>query len=236
MSAHRRLALFSTALLLAACGSDSPGLRPGTDQARPADSVLVGAGDVAACNTDWDEATARLLDHIDGTVFTAGDNVYPEGSAENYRDCYGPTWGRHLDRTRPAHGDHDDDKWYYEYFGTAAGEPGKGYYSFRQADWLIVVLNSNIDMAAGSPQYDWLERTLAADVAVCEAAIIHWPLFSTGMKLRGAPEVRALWQVFYRHGLDVVLSGHAHLYERFHRLDPAGNPDPVRGIRQFITR
>ena len=226
----------SAVLLLMACDtSNIPPLRSGMSVSGPADSVLVGAGDIASCETDWDEATARLLDRIDGTVFTAGDNVYPEASLSNYRDCYGPTWGRHLERTRPAVGDHDDGDSYYEYFGAAAGEPGKGYYSFQQAGWLIVVLNSNIEMSVGSPQHSWLNQTLAADTAICQAAIIHWPRFSSGMKHGNAPETRALWDVFYRHGLDLVLSGHAHLYERYPLLDPDGEADPAGGIRQFVV-
>jgi hypothetical protein len=45
------------------------------------DPVLVGAGDIASCGSSGDEATASLLDGISGTVFTAGDNAYPNGSA-----------------------------------------------------------------------------------------------------------------------------------------------------------
>ena len=71
------------------------------------DPVLVGAGDIANCELDSGAATAKLLDTIEGTVFTAGDNAYSNGSAANFRDCYAPTWGRHLDRTRPAPGNHD---------------------------------------------------------------------------------------------------------------------------------
>ena len=41
-----------------------------------ADPVLVGAGDIASCSRAQDEATAKLLDNIVGTVFAAGDNVY----------------------------------------------------------------------------------------------------------------------------------------------------------------
>src|SRR4029077_14148156 len=108
------------------------------------DPVLVGAGDIASCGTDSDRATARLLDHISGTVFTLGDNVYPSGSAAQFRDCYDPTWGRHAARTRPAPGNHayetKDAGPYFAYFGAAAGVPGKGWYSYDLGTWHIVVL------------------------------------------------------------------------------------------------
>ena len=88
------------------------------------DPVLVGAGDIAQCDTDKDEATAKLLDNISGTVFTAGDNAYPTGSLTQFRDCYGSSWERHKSRTRPAAGNHEYNTsgaaGYFTYFGKAA--------------------------------------------------------------------------------------------------------------------
>lgn len=69
--------------------------------------VLVGAGDIARCGREAVEATAKLLDGIPGTVFTAGDNAYERGTLDEYRRCYESTWGRHKARTRPAPGNHD---------------------------------------------------------------------------------------------------------------------------------
>lgn len=57
-------------------------------------AVLVGAGDMAACGLDRGEATAILLDELVGTVFTAGDNVYPDGTAGQFADCFDPSRGR----------------------------------------------------------------------------------------------------------------------------------------------
>ena len=97
--------------------------------------VLVGAGDIGRCDSQEDEATAALLDSIPGIVFTVGDNVYGQsGIVPDFENCYAPSWGRHKARTRPAHG--HMESWqpgstnYYNYFGAAAGEPGKGYYSY----------------------------------------------------------------------------------------------------------
>src|SRR5919107_6285606 len=117
--------------------------------ARPAQAAivtLVGAGDIAGCTYNNDEATAKLLDTIPGTVFTAGDNAYPRGTLTQYKNCYDPTWGRHKARTRPSPGNHDyatsGASGYYQYFGAAAGPSGRGYYSYNLGDWHIVVLNS----------------------------------------------------------------------------------------------
>src|SRR5215212_1873988 len=111
--------------------------------------VLVGAGDIAACDSSGDEATAALLDAIDGTVFTLGDNVYNSGTRREFAECYDPTWGRHKGRTRPAPGNHDygtaKASGYFGYFGEAAGDPRAGYYSYDLGAWHIIVINSNCE-------------------------------------------------------------------------------------------
>ena len=138
--------------------------------AQTSDPVFVGAGDISNCGNNNDESTAKLLDGISGTVFTLGDNAYPDGTASQFADCYGPTWGRHKNRTRPSPGNHDyhtpGASGYYNYFGAAAGDPGKGYYSYNLGAWHIISLNSEVGYAAGSAQEQWLRSDLAANKSV----------------------------------------------------------------------
>ncbi len=47
--------------------------------------------------------------------------------------------------------------------------------------------------------------------------------------------VKPLWQVLYDFGVEIVLNGHDHFYERFALQDPNGDPDPIHGIREFIV-
>ena len=141
--------------------------------------VLVGAGDIATCHNEIDEATARLLKNVPGTVFTMGDNAYPSGTPRQYEDCYGPNWGRYKARTRPAVGNHeyqtDGAAGYFDYFGSAAGSPSKGYYSYDLGDWHIVVLNSMCENVGGcgsnSPMVGWLQK----DLAPTRARSARWP-------------------------------------------------------------
>ncbi|MEX1185268.1 MAG: metallophosphoesterase [Gemmatimonadaceae bacterium] len=201
-------------------------------------AVLVGAGDIAGCRSSGDEATAALLDSIPGTVFTAGDNVYPNGRMEEYRRCYEPSWGRHRGRTYPAPGNHDwrtrNGAPYFEYFGARAGPPGLGYYSFRIDEWLILILNSNIDLGPRSPQRAWLDAQLAADTNRCEIVITHHPRFSSGT--HGTSwRMAAAWDVLYKHGVELAIGGHDHSYERFAPMTPAGARDDARGVRQFVV-
>src|SRR5215207_5850573 len=70
----------------------------------PDPEILVGAGDIAGCSSEGDEATADLLDGIAGTVFTVGDNAYESGTDAEFEECYQPSWGRHKARTYPSPG------------------------------------------------------------------------------------------------------------------------------------
>ena len=201
--------------------------------------VLVGAGDIASCSSSYqDEPTARLLDGIPGTVFTLGDNVYPSGSNSRYSSCYGPTWGRHKSRTRPAPGNSDfsySSSAYYTYFGTRAGTPGNGFYSYDLGAWHIIALNSSRSMSAGSTQERWLRADLAANTKRCTLAYWHVPRFTSGNDHGSSTGPRPLWRALYEAGADIVISGHEHIYERFAPQTPDGVADPSFGIRQFVV-
>ncbi len=209
---------------------------------RPADPVLVGAGDIASCSEDGDEQTAALLDKIEGTVFTLGDNAYPNGTPQQFMACYDPTWGRHKARTRPVPGNHDyrttGAAGYFGYFGGAAGDPATGNYSYDLGAWHIVVLNSNCGeiggCGPGSRQERWLKADLAAHPAPCTAAMWHHPRFSSA-KHGDDGGMRNLWRVLSEAGAELVLSGHDHTYERFAPQDADGKLDPARGMRQFVV-
>lgn len=220
----------------------TPSPTPAPTPAPSGDPILVGAGDIASCSSSGDEATAGLLDAIPGTVFTAGDNSNDEGTADQFLSCYEPTWGRHKARTRPSPGNHDyltpSASGYFGYFGAAAGDPSKGYYSYDLGAWHVVVLNGNCSKVggcgAGSAQEQWLRADLAAHPAVCTLAYWHQPLFSSGGH-GGDSAFRAFWQALYDYGADVVVNGHDHDYERFASQDPNGTLDWAKGIRQFVV-
>jgi acid phosphatase type 7 len=129
------------------------------------DAVLLAAGDIADCDLDGDEATESLLDDLlrsdpAVTVATLDDTFYNSGTAQEFVDCYEPTWGRHKSRTRPVVCNHKygtaGAAGYFVYFGSAVDDPTKGFYSYELGSWHIVVLNANCNQAggcgAGSPQ------------------------------------------------------------------------------------
>ena len=238
----RKTVLQSAAISLAvllACMVGVLAAKPGVAQAM---ATLVGAGDIAGCRYTEDSATARLLGTIPGTVFTLGDNVYTYGTAAEFRNCYDPTWGKYKNRTKPTAGNHDyytaGAKPYFDYFGRLAGRPTRGYYAYDRGAWHIVALNSNCKKVGGcgrrSTQGRWLRTNLANHRTKCTLAYFHHPLYSTGI---GTPttNVKPFWRILYNHNADVILSGHAHRYERYAPITPGGRVNRESGIRQFIV-
>lgn len=225
-----------------ASASISPSAASATGSASPtpAPVVLVGAGDIASCGLAGDSATAELLATIPGTVFTLGDNAYERGTAAEFAQCYGPTWGAERARTRPAVGNHDaataQAAAYFAYFGESAGPPGLGYYSYDAGAWHVIVLNSECSMtpcAAGSMQERWLRADLAAHPRQCTLAYWHHPYWSSGLHGDDAT-MRPFIAALYEAGADVVLNGHDHDYERFAPQDPDGRAT-ARGLREFVV-
>ena len=103
---------------------------------------------------------------------------------------------------------------------------------------LVVLLDSNcVDTGGCGPDTDqgrWLAAELEAHPSACTLAIWHHPRFSTGYHgptLAVAP----FWDALYAAGVDLVVNGHDHDYERFAPVDPAGHPDAERGIREIVA-
>ncbi|MEX2156255.1 MAG: PKD domain-containing protein [Gemmatimonadales bacterium] len=205
--------------------------------------VLVGAGDIGDCLRTGDDSTGALLDRIEGIVMPLGDNAYLDGTPEEYANCYDPAWGRHKARSRPVAGNHDYNTpgatGYYGYFGAAAGDPAKGYYSYTLGSWFVIVLNTGTDSppnyAVGSPQEQWLRAELASHSQQCVLAMFHHPRFSTTLGRGLRPEVKPLWDALYEYGADLVINGHDHSYQRFAPQKPDGTADPAYGIRQITV-
>src|SRR2546426_6060241 len=206
--------------------------------APPGSVTFVGAGDISLCSHHNDTSTAKLLDTIPGTVFVTGDNVGSPGDSATYANCYNPTWGRQKARTFPVPCDGEyataGAPGYYGYFGAAAGDPTKGYYSYHLSAWHVIALNSATSMAAGSAQELWLQADPAATTS--QGTLAYWPLpavYSGTSTVRSA--VLPLWNDLYAARADVVLNSHTRNYERFAPQTPAAVLDTAGGIRQVIV-
>jgi acid phosphatase type 7 len=206
--------------------------------------VLLAAGDIANCKMiAGAEATAKIIEANPGTVAAIGDLALENGSAADFADCYAKTWGAFKSRTRPVPGNHEFHSGgatpYFQYFGAAAGDPSKGYYSYQLGAWHIIAINGECkDLGgcqAGSAEEKWLRADLKVHPAACTLAYWHEPLFSSGAKHGDNPAYRDFWRDLYAANATIVLNGHDHDYERFAPQTPNGQADPKRGIREFVV-
>ncbi|GAA5177416.1 hypothetical protein GCM10025771_14450 [Niveibacterium umoris] len=205
--------------------------------------VVYAVGDIADCRTNAhrDVATliaadrAKLPADTSSHLLLLGDQVYPNGTAAEFADCFDPAWGRFKPDTLAVPGNHDyrtaAGAPFYAYFGAPAAP--LGYYAQTLGNWLILGLNSNIDMGPDSAQARWMSEQLAANTRQCVIAMWHHPRYSSGAHGNNA-EADALWRTAQRGRVSLVLAGHDHHYERFVPLDASGAASD-RGIRSFVV-
>lgn len=212
------------------------------------DPVIAAAGDIA-CEPGGEitelscqqKATSELLLRRPlAAVLTLGDEQYVEGRLKNFQTQYGPTWGRVLPITHPAPGNHEyksGGDGFFQYFGAAAGDPLRSYYSFEVGDWHVIALNSECASAGGcgkgTAQERWLRSDLRAHPTLCTLAFWHQPRFSSGGHGDNAA-YQTFWEDLQAAGAELVLNGHDHDYERFAPQTP-GRAPAADGIREFVV-
>lgn len=252
------LAVSTAALLalLASCGRPGGVTNPGLPG--PGSDVTVAvAGDVACDPTVTtypsdqchSSQTASIVQAMDPqAVLMLGDGQYEDGTLSKYQQAYDATWGQFKGMTFPTVGNHDyrtqGASGYAGYFGSRAVRNGTYYYSFDIGSWHAVVLDSNCvqssdfpeapSCAAGSAQEQWLRSDLAANQTQCTLAIWHQPYASSGNDGDHAL-LQPLFQDLYDAGVEILLSGHDHDYERFQPEDPNRQVDAAAGVTQFVV-
>lgn len=205
-----------------------------------ADPVIAGAGDIATCGSSGAVKTAALLDRIPGTVMAVGDLAYPDGTAAQFRDCYDPTWGRFRDRTIAVPGNRDyatsKAAGYFGYWGDQGAAPG-GWQAVDLGAWRVYAINAECDQVGCGPdseQLAWLLADLAANPRACSMALMHEPRFTSGPH-GSQRDLQPIWEALVGAGVELVVSGHDHGYERFLPLDAAGGVDTAAGTVQFVA-
>jgi 3',5'-cyclic AMP phosphodiesterase CpdA len=222
--------------------------------------VVAAAGDISPEDgRDDDDRVARMIrSTIDpDAVLAIGDEQYEEGTLADYRTYYADGWGARplLRITYPVPGNHeygvgpgetpsDPAAGYFRYFRRAAVDPngvsrGAGYYSFNLGAWHVVALNSSTGDAPSRAQVQWMRGDLARNRRRCALAFWHHPRWSSGIEHGSDRYIQPLWRVAVDGGVDVVLSAHEHLYERFRRKEPHGKPvsddSPRPAAREFVV-
>ena len=194
--------------------------------------------DTGWCGAPTMPQLAKLLDTLGGEIFLAGDLAYPNGTTGEFQRCFEPDFGRFRSRFWASPGNHDyitaGADGYFTYFGDRAGAARRGYHSVRSSSWQVLMLNSQMAIGRNSPQFEWVRSTLVASPTRCTMAVMHYPFDSSGPNGPNL-QLRDVWELMNSQGVDVVVAGHDHLYERHAPQDASGRADPARGIRLFIA-
>jgi 3',5'-cyclic AMP phosphodiesterase CpdA len=155
----------------------------------------------------------------------AGDNIYGSESARDLQKKFETPYKPLLDanvRFYAALGNHDDAAIQQNY--KPFNMNGERFYSFKPQDGVrFFALDSNY---VDKKQLDWLDKELAASGSEWKIMFFHHPLYSSG-ETHGSAELQRdlLEPVFVKHGVNVVITGHEHFYERI---------KPQKGIAHFI--
>jgi hypothetical protein len=153
-------------------------------------------------------------------------DVYPSGTASDYRSNYATTYGRFAAITAPTPGNHewpDHREGYDPYWARVRHRTPPTSYAFTVAGWRILSLNSQAPHDAGSRQARWL-RDQVRGRGDCRIAFWHRPRYSAGT-YGDASDLQPFWDALRGHAR-IVVSGHDHSMQRF---------APRDGIVQFVS-
>lgn len=206
--------------------------------------VAAGAGDICDSTPADCGRTSDLVVAINPTVvFTTGDNAYTSGTLAEFNTRYAPRWGRFKELTSPTPGNHDyltaGASGYFDYFNGVgqqtgpAGDRSKGYYSFDVGEWHFIALNSMSSGSISPTQLAWLDADLAANTKPCTAAFFHHPMVSRGV-YNGSASMKPTYDRLYAAGVDLVLVGHDHNYQRYGKMT-SGQVASSDGFRQVVV-
>lgn len=187
-------------------------------------------------DTTGGSVPAAIADRLSGAgvdlVLHVGDVVYPDGRGEDYDPNFFVPFAPLLATAPilPILGDHDvrtaDGAPFFKVFDLPPNglTPDPRFYSFRQGDAEFFCLDvESTAFGEDSVQYRWLEQGLAVSRATWKFVTVFEPPFTSGNS--NVVEQLVLSPLFERYGVDLVFSGHEHLYERTHPICLTGPPD-----------
>jgi hypothetical protein len=210
---------------------------PRTGSQPPAGQPYVVAAVGDGASGERPEITNMIASWNPNMFLYLGD-VYEKGSLTEFHNWYGTAstyFGQFRGITNPTVGNHEYEHGvapgYFDYWDNVPD-----YYSYDAAGWHFLSLNSNSDFnqtSSTSAQYRWLVQDLNNSSAACTIAYFHHPVFSIGPQ-GDTPRMNAMWSLLYESGVDIVLAGHDHSYQRWQPLDGSGTLNP-NGMTEFVV-
>jgi len=199
--------------------------------------VVATTGDGAGGGDKVQAVTDGVLAQNPDMFLYLGD-VYEKGTYTEFFNWYGTSerfYGRFRDITNPIIGNHEYENGeapgYFFYWDNI-----ENYYSYDAGDWHFIALNSTSEFGQTEPgdaQYEWLVADLNANQGTqCTIAYFHHPVYSVGPQ-GDTERMNEIWDLMAQNGVDIVLTGHDHSYQRWQPLDGSGNPDSL-GVTQFV--
>jgi len=200
--------------------------------------TLVTAGDGADGATNSNNVT-NLIESWNPNLFLYVGDVYEKGTATEFYNWYGQVstfYGRFRPITDPIIGNHEYENGvapgYFDYWNNVPN-----YYSYNAAGWHFIALNSNCglrqDCAVGQAQYQWLQNDLNTHNNMCTIAYFHHPVYNVGPE-GYATAMNDMWALMASKGVDIVLTGHDHDYQRWVPLNGSGVPSST-GMTEFVV-
>ncbi len=219
------LAILTTLFAVALSSQEQPSLPNAKDSVKFAVIGDAGTGG-SAQQRIANRLTASRTSFPFAFTVMLGDNIYGTERPDDYADKFERPYKPLLDegvKFYAALGNHDDpNQRYYKLFNMS----GERYYSFKPEHGSVrfFALDSNyMDQA----QLAWLDKELSASQSDWKICFFHHPLYSSGEKHGSDVVLRdQLEPLFLKHGVDLVLTGHEHFYERL---------KPQKGIHYVIA-
>jgi hypothetical protein len=185
-------------------------------------------GDTGTGTRQQNELSAVMLRYWQAFPYDfallVGDNMYGSEKAADYKakfeDVYKPLLDQKV-KFYAALGNHDEsNQRFYEQFNMN----GEEYYQFKKGPVSFYALNSNY---MDQKQLKWLDEKLKGDTSDWKVAFFHHPPYSSGGKHGSSSGLREVVEpLFLKYGVNVVLAGHEHFYERV---------KPQKGVYYFIS-
>lgn len=172
----------------------------------------------------WERISQQMFEEAPQFVVHVGDMVSYGHHKDDWTDEFflqARELMRHIP-LYPAMGNHEmDDEKYYQYFARPYDD---AFYTLKKGDLALIFVDTNKDLLTGSARYKRLEETLANCKERWKIVIHHHPVFTSDIASyrsslmatadKGDPNIFQMKQLYETYGVDLVLSGHVHGYER----------------------